>query len=223
MLTPNHRRHRGPGRFRFTYHDVSRVCGLALDTVRSDLRLSSDVETVATYVARAVAQRSVKLSDEAAAQTFGCRLADWRARWPRFDVYRCGSPNCESVLLEPGLCGGHGGSVRPFAAVQDDHLVLYLNRSYVPICHVVFGTGAKLGVRHIDGNTWNNHPENLEVVENPTRASRRRRWSYGYHELSDLFGLSEDGTRQAASRGLFNPASLDSVTSFWWLRQERKR
>jgi hypothetical protein len=41
--------------------------------------------------------------------------------------------------------------------------------------------------------------------------------------LADLFDLSDDSARQAASRGIYNPASLDSITSFWWLRQDRQR
>lgn len=115
----------------------------------------------------------------------------------------------------------HGGVAYPTITLSaDDHFMLRIGSRYLPICHTMLGMGHGGRIGHLDGNTWNSHPDNLAIVEGDAHK-RRNRWSYGYRELADLFGLSEDGTRQAVSRGQFNPASLDSITSFWWLRHPK--
>ena len=218
-------RERGPSRL-FTFDDLATAANEAPSTTRSKLRTTTDARTAALYIVEALTRGSMKLTDEEVVQALNgaATLKEWRGRWPRFDLYRCGFPTCTATLLEPGLCERHGGPLRPFAKIVDDHFTVWTGREYTPICCVIFGVIGSGAVEHVDQNTWNNHPDNLAVpADVHVRSSRRNRWSYGYHELADLFGLSEDGARQAASRGLFNPASLDSVTSFWWLRQGRKR
>lgn len=201
---------RGPGRFRFGYREVAQACARALHTVRSDLRLDAPIEVVATYVAKAIGQRAVKLTDAEVAKALGCNLAAWQARQPRVEVYRCPFPDCMALLLEPGLCGDHGGSRRPFAALGTDHIFVRIGDGYQPLCHAVVG-GER--VEHIDGNSWNCAIDNLQTPHT------RRVWSYTYADLATLFGMSEDAVRQAASRKLLDPASLSSVCSLWALRQ----
>lgn len=216
-------RERGPSRF-FTFDDLAEAAVESPATTRTRLRTTTDARTAALYITEALARRSKKLTDDEVVEALSgvATAAEWRGRWPRFDLHRCGFPNCVAVTLESGLCDQHGGSPEPFAKIVGDHFVLWTGREYTPICRVIFGVIGSGAVEHIDQNPWNNHPDNLMVpADVHARSSRRNRWSYGYRELSDLFGLSEDGTRQAASRGLFNPASLDSVASFWWLRHKR--
>jgi hypothetical protein len=218
-------RERGPSRL-FTFDDLAVAAVEAPSTTRSKLRTTTDARTAALYITEALTRRSQRLTDEEAVHALAgtATLKEWRARWPRFDLYRCGFPSCVATMLEPGLCTPHGGSFQPFAKIEGDHFVLWTGREYTPICRVIFGVIGSGAVEHVDQNAWNNHPDNLAVpADVHVRSARRNRWSYGYRELADLFDLSEDGTRQAASRGLFTPSSLDSVTSFWWLRQDRQR
>lgn len=142
----------------------------------------------------------------------------WKRRWPKFDVFRCAAIDCREVLLERGLCQTHGGDRALVALSDDDHFMVWLGR-YVPICQMIFGSNHPVQIQHIDGNTWNSHPDNLTLLDATQIRTKKNRWSYSYRELSNLFNLSEDGTRQAVSRGILNPASLDSITSFWLLRQ----
>lgn len=217
-------RERGPCRL-FTFDDLAAAADEAPSTTRKKLRTTTDARTAALYVVEALTRRSMKLTDEEVVQALRgeATLKEWRGRWPRFDLYRCGFPGCETALLEPSLCDQHGGPLQPFAKINGDHFMVWTGREYTPICCVVFGVIGSGAVEHIDRNSWNNHPDNLAIpADVHVRSSRRNRWSYGYRELSDLFGLSEDGTRQLASRGQFNPASLDSITSYWWLRQDRR-
>lgn len=218
-------RERGPSRL-FTFDDLAVAADESPATTRSKLRTTTDARTAARYIVDALARRSVRLTDDETVQALHgfATLRQWQTRWPRFDLYRCGFPGCKGTMLQPGLCDQHGGPLQPFAKIIDDHFTLWTGREYTPICRVIFGVIGSGAVEHIDQNPWNNHPDNLAVpADVHVRSARRSRWSYGYRELSNLFDLSEDGTRQAASRGLFNPASLDSVTSFWWLRQDRRR
>ena len=218
-------RERGPSRL-FTFDDLAEAANESPATTRTRLRTTTDARTAALYIVEALTRESMKLTDEEAVQALvgAATLKEWRGRWPRFDLYRCGFPSCTTMLLEAGLCDRHGGPPRPFAKIANDHFVIWTGREYTQICRMIYGVIGSGAVEHLDRNAWNNHPDNLVIpADVHVRSSRRSRWSYGYHELADLFGLSEDGTRQAASRGLFNPASLDSVTSFWWLRQDRKR
>jgi hypothetical protein len=218
-------RERGPTRL-FTLDDFAAAAIESPTTIRKVLRTTTDARTASLYVIEALARGSIKLNDEAAVQALNgaVTLKEWRARWPRFDLYRCGFPDCTRTMLEAGLCSSHGGPVQPIAKIEGDHFMIWTGREYTEICRVIFGVIGSGAVEHIDRNPWNNHPDNLAVpADVHVRSARRNRWSYGYRELADLFGLSEDGARQAASRGLFKPASLDSVTSFWWLRQDRKR
>jgi hypothetical protein len=218
-------RERGPARL-FTFDDLAVAAIEAPSTIRKKLRTTTDARTAALYITEALTRRSQKLADDEAVQALAgaTTLKKWRTRWPRFDLYRCGFPSCTATMLEPGLCTPHGGSFQPFAKIIDDHFVLWTGREYTPICHVIFGVISSGAVEHADQNPWNNHPDNLIVpADVHVRSARRSRWSYGYRELANLFDISEDSTRQAVSRGLVNPASLDSVTSFWWLRQDRQR
>lgn len=218
-------RERGPSRL-FTFDDLAAAADESPATTRSKLRTTTDARTAARYIVDALARRSVRLTDDEAVQALhgAATLKQWQARWPRFDLYRCGFPGCKATALQPGLCEQHGGPLQPFAKIVDDHFMIWTGREYTPICRVIFGVIGTGAVEHVDQNPWNNHPDNLAVpADVHVRSARRNRWSYGYRELANLFDLSEDGTRQAASRGLFNPASLDSVTSFWWLRQDRRR
>lgn len=213
-----HHCERGPGRFAFTYTDVAQASGQAVSTVRSALRLGDPLQEVARYVVRSLAGRSRPLNTDEVAQLLGPAEAErWSARWPRFDLYHCGVTGCATVLLEPGLCTAHGGSPRPFAVLRENHFMVWIGRSYEPLCHVVLGVPRHLQVCHRDGNTWNNRHENLEVAGWPVgmAPSRRKRWTYGYTELADLFGLTEDGVRQAVARKILDPASLESVCCFW--------
>jgi hypothetical protein len=214
-------RERKPTRL-FTFDDLATAAVEAPATTRKKLRTTTNARTVALYIVDALARGSVRLSDEEAVQALAgaATLKEWRGRWPRFDLYRCGYPDCVNTLLDAGLCVSHGGSARPTVKIEGDHFVMWTGRAYTPICRVIFGVIDSGAVEHIDQNSWNNHPDNLIApADVHVRSTRRNRWSYGYAELGDLFGLSVDGTRQAASRGLFDPASLDSVTSFWFLRQ----
>jgi hypothetical protein len=218
-------RERGPSRL-FTFDDLAVAADEAPATTRSKLRTTTDARTAARYIIDALAGRSVRLTDTEAVQVLhgAATLKQWRSRWPRFDLYRCGYPSCVATMMEPGLCSEHGGPTQPFAKIIGDHFMLWTGREYTPICRMIFGVIGGGAVEHVDQNPWNHHPDNLAApMDDYVRSARRNRWSYGYRELADLFGLSENGTRQSASRGLFNPASLDSVTSFWWLRQDRRR
>lgn len=217
-------RERGPIRL-FTFDDLAAAAIESPATTRKKLRTTTDARTAALYVIDALSRGSVRLSDEEIPHALNDRatLKEWRARWPRFDLYRCGFPGCAITLLESGLCGSHGGPTRPIAKIDGDHFMIWTGREYTEICRMIFGVIGAGAVEHIDRNPWNNHPDNLMVpADVRVRSARRNRWSYGYSELADLFGLSEDGTRQAASRGLFDPASLDSVTSYWLLRQDAR-
>jgi hypothetical protein len=218
-------RERGPSRL-FTFDDLAAAATEAPATTRSKLRTTTDARTAALYITEALMRRSEKLTDDGVIQALKGRatLKTWRARWPRFDLYRCGFPGCTDTMLSPGLCGAHGGTLQPFAKIVDDHFMILTGREYTPLCRVIFGVIGTGAVEHVDQNPWNNHPDNLIVPAGvQVRSARRNRWSYGYRELADLFDLSDDSARQAASRGLYNPASLDSITSFWWLRQDRQR
>jgi hypothetical protein len=212
---------RGPGRFRFSYKDIADVCGRTLNTVRSDLRLSSSVESIAAYVIGGLIRRSTRLSDQQVASALGCSLEQWQARWPRFVICRCGWPGCDQLLLEPSVCRTHGGSLDPFAVVEDNHVKLRVGSSYVPICHIVFGAPRDLQVTHRDGNDWNNRPDNLEVVGDP-KPDRRRRWTYDYAALGQFFKLSEESVRQAVSRGQLDPTSFEEICSFRALIDQRR-
>jgi len=207
---------RGPGRFKFGYADIAAACGRALDTVRTDLRLDARVEAVAVYVIRALGQRAHKLTEAEAVAVFGCAPAAWAARTPRFDVYRCAIEECPALLLEPTVCGQHGGSRQPFAIIGRDHIQLRLAGEYLPLCRVVVGARADR-VDHADSNSWNCAPDNLTAVG--LRQGGRRTWSFGYPELAALLDMSEDAVRQAVTRGALNPGSLASVCSFWALAQ----
>lgn len=213
-------RERGPGQFRFTYTDIAQATQQALSTTRSTLRLNDSVRDVALHVARALAARSTLFTQkevEAFLNHNHTEIERWEKRWPRFDLYHCGVEGCPAVLLELGLCEAHGGSPRPFAVVREHHCMIWIGRSYEPLCHVVLGAPRHVQVCHRDGNTWNNRHDNLEVEGWPVGVapSRRKRWAYGYTELADLFGLTEDGVRQAVARKILDPASLESVCCFW--------
>lgn len=208
---------RGPGRFKFGYSDIAAACGRALDTVRSDLRLDARVEAVAVYVIRALAARAQKLTDAEAAQALRCDPATWAARAPKFDVYACAIDDCQALLLEPAVCGQHGGSRQPFAVLGRDHVQLRLNGEYVPLCRVVVGADVN-SVEHIDGNSWNCALDNLKIDE-PAKQ-RRRSWSFGYAELAALLDMSEEAVRQVVVRGVLDPSSLASICSLWALRDQ---
>jgi len=214
-----HHRERGPGRFQFTYAEIAEASDQALNTVRSTLRLGRTPREVSLYVARALAGRSTQLDADEVAKLLGdaVEIERWATRWPRFDLYHCGVAGCASVLLEPGLCVSHGGSPRPFAVLRENHFMVWIGRSYEPLCHVVLGAPRHIQVCHRDGNTWNNRHDNLEIAGCPVglAPSRRKRWTYGYTELADLFGLTEDGVRQAVARKILDPSSLESVCCFW--------
>ena len=208
---------RGPGRFKFGYAEIAVACGRALDTVRTDLRLDARIEAVAVYVIRALSQRAHKLSDAEAVAALRCTPAAWAARSPRFDVYRCAIDNCPTLLLEPTVCGQHGGTRQPFAVLGKDHIELRVNGKYVPFCRVIAGNTTDR-VDHLDENSWNCASDNVVAVGAPRGG--RRTWRYGYAELAALIGESEDAVRQAVARGTLDPASLASICSFWALSQD---
>jgi hypothetical protein len=218
-LFRHHHRERGQTRL-FTLSDLAGAANEAPATTRSRLRTTTDARTAALYIIDALARRSEKLSDEEAVQTIkNVTLVEWRRRWPRFDLYRCGFPDCASTMAEPGLCPSHGGSIRPLVMIDGDHFVMWTGREYTEICHVIFGVAGTTPVEHLDRNTWNSHPDNLAApTDRRVRVRQRRRWSYGYRELGDLFGLSETGVRQAASRGILDPSSLRNICMFWALK-----
>lgn len=215
-------RHRERGQSRlFTFSDLAEAAGESPATTRSRLRTTIDARTAARYIIDALARQSEKLTDEQATQSIkNVTLTEWRQRWPRFDLYRCGFPRCEHTMLEPGLCRHHGGSIRPLVMIDGGHFVMWTGREYTEICHIIFGVPGSTPVEHLDRNTWNSHPDNLVAPTDRRVRVRRHRWSYGYRELGDLFGLSETGVRQAASRGVLDPASLKNICSFWALKHE---
>jgi hypothetical protein len=86
-------------------------------------------------------------------------LERWEKRWPRVEMWRCGAPECNTVLLERGLlCEEHGGE-GGLRFDSEDFVCLGGTRLH----HLIAGKGVE--VRHKDGNKWNNHPSNLEVVK----------------------------------------------------------
>ncbi len=218
-LFRHHHRERGQTRL-FTLSDLASAAHEAPATTRSRLRTTTDARTAALYIIDALARRSEKLSDEEVVQTLkNVTLVEWHRRWPRFDLYRCGFPDCTNTMVEPGLCPRHGGSIRPLVMIDGDHFVMWTGREYVEICHVIFGVSSTTPVEHLDRNTWNSHPDNLAApADRRVRVRQRHRWSYGYRELGNLFGLSETGVRQAASRGILDPSSLRNICSFWALK-----
>jgi hypothetical protein len=49
-----------------------------------------------------------------------------------------------------------------------------------------------------------------------TEAKRGARvWGYGYAQLAELLGTSEDAVRQQASRGVLDPSKLESICARW--------
>lgn len=213
-------RERGPAKL-FTFDDLAAAAVEAPATTRSRLRTSTDARQAALYIINALARRSTKLVDDAAAASVGLSLVQWRQRWPRFELFGCGFPDCKKSLLQPGLCQDHGGPLRPFALVDDDHVMLWTGSEYTPICHVMLNVPDTQRVEHLDGNTWNNRPMNLRGPEDIV-AAQRTRWSYGYAELASLFGLSEASTRKAVSRGAVRPNMLKDVHAFATLRERRR-
>lgn len=213
-------RERGPAHL-FTFDELAEAAIESPATTRSRLRTTTDARTAALYITEALAKRSIQLTDVEAVQALAGAATpeEWQKRWPRFDLYRCGFPSCPAIILVPGLCEAHG--TRPFAKVVGDHFVIWTGREYTEMCRVVFGVVDAGAVEHVDRNSWNCHPDNLIAPTDVRgRSSRRHRWSYGYRELANLFDVSEDGVRQAVSRGLFDPASLSSLVNFWRRRQK---
>lgn len=219
----------------YSYGDLADLFGLTASSVRQAVARSqfdpASLRSVCGYWAagaapemiRGVPRRRriepVKLNAEEFIELRGQgTVSAWKRRWPRFDVYRCGAAACREVLLEPGYCRDHG-SERPLITLSDDdHFLVWLGRRYVPICQVIFGSNHPVQVHHVDDNTWNSHPDNLVLFDGSTIRTKRTQWSYGYRELGNLFGLSEEAVRQAASRGTLDPASLSNICSFWTLR-----
>lgn len=207
--------------YQFTYADLAKATGRALATVRSALRIRrNNVHDVARFVIQSAIAESVRFSHHEIAELLGndaAEIARWDVRWPKFDLYHCGVANCASILIEAGLCPQHGGAPQPLITVKDQHFLVYLSGEYVPICHLILGVATPSAtVKHLDGNHWNSRLDNLEIISG--MKSRRAQWSFGYRELAAVLDLSEDSVRQAVARGSFDPGSLSSLTSFWYLR-----
>jgi hypothetical protein len=213
----------------YSFADLADLFGISEAGVRRAIaqkRLDPDsIQSICRYWAAGAQRRTetTKLTAEAFIALRGHGTVEaWKRRWPHFDVYRCGSTSCREVLLEEGYCREHGGE-RPLVTLSDDdHFLVWLKRRYIPICQMIFGSNHAVQVQHLDGNTWNSHPDNLVLVGETEIRSKRSRWTYDYNTLGVLFDLSESAVRKAVSRRELRPESLSDVCSFLELRARRR-
>lgn len=166
---------RGPKKHGYTVEDLARLTGLAITTVRAySLREFdiSDVASTATFIRRHQVKLSRKLTPDELIELLGTteRAEDWLNRWPRFDLYGCGSPDCLEMLLGgPGLCKTHSGS--PITCrLNNFYYEMRVAKLWVPYHRLVMGCPKGKDIHHIDQNTFNNRLDNLEAL---TREEHR--------------------------------------------------
>jgi hypothetical protein len=156
---PKHKE-RGKLKLIFTVEDIAEAARVALSTARSSVRLRDlTLEKVALYLVKRWAGLSRRLTPNEVAVRFSDARESlmWERRWPQFELWWCGVPGCEEVLLAPGLCEKHGGG-----ASLTFNTLGYICVGKIPLHRMIADCPSRLDVHHKDGNRWNNHPTNLE-------------------------------------------------------------
>lgn len=164
--------------FEYTLKDIANAANVNYQTVRkavSDDRLDpDDLRSISSYINSALARKSKTVAGpEIQASLPPQQKKWWKARWPKFLLYRCAQPECSQLLFGPGACAEHGGDRRPAIKFDGDwHIVLLVSDDYVPLHRLIAQTPKGQHTHHRDGNPWNNRWENLEVLDPKEHESR---------------------------------------------------
>ena len=181
------RRHkeRGPKRFEYTYRDVAKLfhvrestarwLGLAsLEQVVSHAR--SQWERMRGLDLRRMRSKSRRLTEQEVSAWLENdeERAKWANRWPLYDLWMCGYPECGATLLDKGFCREHGGSESVGFDAQRHFTVLWGSRR-IGLHRALRGCPEDMHVHHVDFNRWNNRLENLEILT-PAEHQAKHQW-----------------------------------------------
>lgn len=166
---------RGRGRAKFlTYEDLASELGITPDSARARGFPSSVSELIKLVVGK-WGRRSRRLNRLERAKWLATEGAgspsDWDHRFPRLDLFHCGAPRCDEILLgAPGMCWSHG--LPPLWAFTDGGLFsLRVGPKYVPLHRLIATASRSAVVLFRDGNPWNNRARNLQIVGEPSHAT----------------------------------------------------
>jgi hypothetical protein len=164
---------RGPEKFTYTFQKVADAIGVKLSTMRSNyasevrkMAEEQDLLKLAAFVTGKAPHIAVTPGE--IEERYGPGAAErWSKRYPRFGLYLCPIPGCETWVLTKTCCAAHGGLPAVFMYPTDGYFIFRLEGVDTAYHRVVMGATKGQTVRHLDGNQWNNRVTNLELVNGP--------------------------------------------------------
>lgn len=163
-------RERGHKKFEYTYETLANLKGIKEQSVRvavHDGRLDPEnLLSVSRYLLKTAVPSEAPLTNEEFVKAIGEEeaLNKWSARYPRFDMFVCGYPECGELLVGARLCAKHGPAKPMLILNKALYFEMLIGNDYIPLHRLVMGEPAGMDVHHKDHNRWNNHPANLEAL-----------------------------------------------------------
>jgi len=168
-------RERGSARLKITLEEASKELGIGMPAVYCNRDKFSTIAGIARYAASRFRKRSKKLTENEGAEHIGKLLGDraaedWRNRWPRFDLYRCGI--CDRVSFQRGLCPKCGGYTPSLKLESNGDIAIRIGDTYYRWCRIIAGV-SNTYVYMKDKNRWNFRPDNIQLL---TQEEHEARW-----------------------------------------------